>query len=98
MRKSEALQLLQESRAKIDLIDEKILNLISKRTSLARKIIKAKIVLGMDILDPEREKQIEEKTRKIARENKIDEDKLIKIMRILTELNKMEQEQILRRK
>ena len=98
MRKSEALQLLQESRAKIDLIDEKILNLISKRTSLARKIIKAKIVLGMDILDPEREKQIEEKTRKIARENKIDEGKLIKIMRILTELNKMEQEQILRRK
>mgnify|MGYP001248787227 FL=1 len=98
MRKSEALQLLQESRAKIDLIDEKILNLISKRTSLARKIIKAKIVLGMDILDPEREKQIEEKTRKIARENKIDEDKLIKIMKILTELNKMEQEQILRRK
>jgi chorismate mutase len=98
MRKSEALQLLQESRTKIDTIDEKILNLISKRTSLARKIIKAKIVLGMDILDPEREKQIEEKTRKIARENKIDEDKLIKIMRILTELNKMEQEQILRRK
>lgn len=98
MRKSEAMQLLKESREKIDLIDEQILNLISKRTSLARKIIKAKMALDMDIWDPEREKQIEEKTRKIARENKIDEGKLIKVMRILTELNKMEQEQILRRK
>lgn len=98
MKKSEAMQLLKESRKKIDNIDEKILNLISERTSLARKIIKAKIALNMDIWDPEREKQIEEKTRKIARENKIDENKLIKIMRILTELNKMEQEQILRRK
>ncbi|MDI3484633.1 MAG: chorismate mutase [Methanobacteriaceae archaeon] len=98
MKKSEAMQLLKESREKIDNIDEKILNLISERTSLARKIIKAKIALNMDIWDPEREKQIEEKTRKIARENKIDENKLIKIMRILTELNKMEQEQILRRK
>ncbi|HHW17179.1 MAG TPA: chorismate mutase [Methanothermobacter sp.] len=92
------MKLLKESREKIDLIDEKILNLISERTSLARKIIKAKIALNMDIWDPAREKQIEEKTRKIARENKIDEGKLIKIMRILTELNKMEQEQILRRK
>ncbi|BDH79200.1 chorismate mutase [Methanothermobacter tenebrarum] len=98
MKKSEAMKLLKESREKIDLIDEKILNLISERTSLARKIIKAKIALNMDIWDPAREKQIEEKTRKIARENKIDEGKLIKIMRILTELNKMEQEQILRRK
>lgn len=98
MKKSEAMQLLKESRKKIDNIDEKILNLISERTSLARKIIKAKIALNMDIWDPEREKQIEQKTRKIARENKIDENKLIKIMRILTELNKMEQEQILRRK
>lgn len=98
MKKSEAMQLLKESRKKIDNIDEKILNLISERTSLAVKIIKAKIALDMDIWDPEREKQIEQKTRKIARENKIDENKLIKIMRILTELNKMEQEQILRRK
>jgi len=98
MKKSEAMQLLKESRKKIDNIDEKILNLISERTSLARKIIKAKIALDMDIWDPEREKQIEQKTRKIARKNKIDENKLIKIMRILTELNKMEQEQILRRK
>ncbi|HIH61444.1 MAG TPA: chorismate mutase [Methanobacteriales archaeon] len=98
MKKSEAMQLLKESRKKIDNIDEKILNLISERTSLARKIIKAKMALNMDIWDPEREKQIEQKTRKIARENKIDENKLIKIMRILTELNKMEQEQILRRK
>ncbi|NPV64859.1 MAG: chorismate mutase [Methanobacteriaceae archaeon] len=92
------MKLLKKSREKIDLIDEKILELISERTSLARNIIKAKMVLDMDIWDPEREKQIEEKTRQIARENRIDEDKLIKIMRILTELNKMEQEQILRRK
>ncbi len=98
MDKSQAFKLLRRYREEIDAIDDKILDLISKRTSLANKIIEAKIVLGMDILNLEREKQIEERTRKIARKNRIDEDKLIEIMKILTELNKREQEQILRRK
>ncbi|MCK9150862.1 chorismate mutase [Methanobacterium alcaliphilum] len=96
MDKSHALKLLHESREQIDIIDEEILNLISKRTSLAREIIKSKIILGMEIQDKEREAHIHEKTRRIARENKIDEEKLSQIMRILTDINKKEQEQILK--
>lgn len=51
----------------------------------------------MDILDPERERQIIERTRKIAGENGINEDKLVQLMKILMDLNKNEQKELLRR-
>ena len=49
MNKSEALKLLNNSRDKIDQIDDEIFNLIIKRTSLAKDIATAKMVLGKDI-------------------------------------------------
>ena len=49
--KAEALKILHESRDKIDGIDEEIISLIKKRTSLAGDIVNAKLVLGMDIED-----------------------------------------------
>ncbi len=98
MDESQALKLLQESREKIDIIDTEIITLISKRTDLAKKIIDAKIILGMEIQDKKREEHIHEKTRKIAREFQIDEDMLSQIMKILTDINKKKQEQLLRRK
>lgn len=98
MDKSQAEKLLQESREKIDIIDTEILTLISERTALAKKIINAKVILGMEIQDKKREEHIHMKTRKIAREFQIDEDMLSQIMKILTDINKKEQEQLLRRK
>ncbi|MDP2837265.1 MAG: chorismate mutase [Methanobacteriaceae archaeon] len=98
MDESQAQKLLQESREKIDIIDTEIITLISKRTDLAKKIINAKIILGMEIQDKKREEHIHMKTRKIAREFQIDEDMLSQIMKILTDINKKEQEQLLRRK
>ncbi len=98
MDESQAQKLLQESREKIDIIDTEILTLISKRTDLAKKIINAKVILGMEIQDKKREEHIHMKTRKIAREFQIDEDMLSQIMKILTDINKKEQEQLLRRK
>jgi chorismate mutase len=98
MDESQAQKLLQESREKIDIIDTEIITLISKRTDLAKKIIDAKIILGMEIQDKKREEHIHMKTRKIAREFQIDEDMLSQIMKILTDINKKEQEQLLRRK
>jgi chorismate mutase len=95
---SHALKLLQKSREQIDVIDEEILTLIAKRTSMARDVINAKIVLDIELQDNKREEYIENKTRRLARENNIDEDKLSQIMKILIDLNKKEQEQILRRK
>ncbi len=98
MDKSDALRLLEKSRKEIDRIDEEILYLISERTSLARDVANAKIVLDMDIEDKKREYYIQEKTKKIAEINSIEEEYLSKVMEILTDLNKNEQEKILRRK
>ena len=97
MDESRAREILRRSRQKIDGIDRDILDLISSRISLAREIAEAKGVLGMEILDPERELQIIERTRKIARENGIDENKLTELMKILMDLSKTEQKEMLRR-
>lgn len=97
MDRAEALRLLQDSRKKIDEMDEEIINLIAKRTSLARDIFNAKIVLGMEIEDKKREAYIHEKIKEIARKKNIDEVSLTRIMKILTDINKKEQEKMLRR-
>ncbi|HML05985.1 MAG TPA: chorismate mutase [Methanobacterium sp.] len=94
---AEALKILQESREKIDGIDEEIISLITKRTSLARDIVNAKLVLGMEIEDKKREDYIQDKTKRIAEQKQLDENCLKKIMKILTDLSKKEQEKILRR-
>ncbi|SCG85326.1 chorismate mutase [Methanobacterium congolense] len=97
MDREEALRLLQDSRNKIDEMDEEIINLIERRTSLARDILNAKIVLGIEIEDKKREAFIQEKIKEIAREKKIDEVSLTRIMKILASMSKREQEKILRR-
>jgi len=96
--KSEAFKILHQSRDKIDGIDEEIISLIKKRTSLAGDIVNAKLVLGMDIEDKKREDYIRDNTKKIAEQKNIDEKYVKKIMKILTDLSKKEQEEILRRK
>ncbi len=95
--KAEALNILHESREKIDGIDEEIISLIIERTSLAENILNAKLVLGMDIEDKKREDYIQDKTKRIAEQKDIDENCLKKIMKILTDLSKKEQKEILRR-
>lgn len=98
MDRAEALKVLQESRVAIDKIDEELIYLIEKRTSLARDIVNAKIALGMDIEDKKREDYIQDKIKKISNQNEMDGDLINKIMKILMDLNKKEQEKILRRK
>jgi chorismate mutase len=95
--KSEALKLLHDSRNKIDQIDDEIIDLIQKRTSLAKNIATAKMVLDKNVEDKEREDYIQHKIREIAREKNIDEISLQKKIKILTDLSKIEQEKILRR-
>lgn len=97
MNREEALKLLQDSREEIDEIDELIIELIIKRTAMAQEIGTAKKVLNRDIENTEREDYIQEKIKKIAKKKKINENSLLKIMDILMELNKSEQEKILRR-
>ncbi|MTK64188.1 MAG: chorismate mutase [Methanobacterium sp.] len=97
MDKEEASRLLQESRTKIDEMDEILIDLVEKRTLLARDIVNAKLVLGIEIEDKKREAYIHEKIKQIAREKNIDEVSLTSIIKILTDMSKKEQKKILRR-
>jgi chorismate mutase len=95
--REEASRLLQNSRIKIDEMDEMLIDLIEKRTSIARDIVKAKMVLGIEIEDKKREEYIQLKIKEIASEKKIDEVSLTRIIKILTDMSKEEQKKILRR-
>ena len=97
MDREEASRMLQNSRKKIDEMDEMLIDLIEKRTSLARDIVKAKIVLGIEIEYKNREEYIQDKIKEIARKKKIDEVSLTRIIKILTDMSKEEQKKILRR-
>ena len=97
MDREEASRLLQNSRIKIDEMDEMLIDLIEKRTSIARDIVKAKMVLGIEIEDKKREEYIQLKIKEIASEKKIDEVSLTRIIKILTDMSKEEQKKILRR-
>ena len=96
--KHEAQNILKNSREEIDKIDNEIINLISKRTLLAKDIINAKIFLDMDIYDENREKVIYDKVSRLAIDKNIDKNILIKIMNQLTKLSKDQQKEILKRK
>ncbi len=97
MDRTQALKLLENSRNKIDAIDDEIIDLIVERTSLARDIATAKNTLNKDIKDTTREEYIQQKIKKIAKKKNINEVSLKKIMDILIDLSKYEQEKILRR-
>ena len=98
MDRAKALKVLEESRVAIDKIDEELICLIEKRTSLALDIASAKMALGIPIEDKKREDYIQDKIKKISKQKEIDGDLINKIMKILMDLNKKEQEKILRRK
>jgi chorismate mutase len=93
--KEDAEKLLNDSRETINKIDQEIINLISKRTSLASDIVSAKIFLNREIFDEKREKLIYEKVKKLAIEKNIDEDIILKIFKSLLDLNKIAQKELL---
>ena len=95
--KEEAEILLEESRKRIDEIDNQLFDLISERTSLAKDIALSKDYLGMPIYDKGREELIHQKIRGMAKENNLDEDIIDQIIDMLTILSKNKQKEILRR-
>ena len=84
---------LAEIRKKIDEIDNNILKLIAERNSLAKDIANIKNQLGIPINDPEREKYIYDRIRKLCKEHNVDENIGVKIFQILIEHNKALQKQ-----
>ena len=93
----EARILLEESRMRIDEIDNELCDLISERTSLAKGIVFSKQYLGMPIYDESREKAVHEKIEKLAKEKDLDVVIIDQIVNMLTILSKNEQKEILRR-
>ncbi|RBQ24490.1 Chorismate mutase [Candidatus Methanobinarius endosymbioticus] len=94
-------KILEDSRKEIDRVDNELIDLIHKRTSLGNDIVTAKIALNMDIYDEKRENIIHEKTIKIANEKILNDDtknSIIQIMNILTSLSKTEQKKIINKK
>ena len=93
----DALKLLEESRNRIDEIDNELFDLISQRTSLAKDIVLAKDYLGMPIYDKTREAIVHEKIERLSQEKGLDVDIIDQIVNMLTILSKNEQKEILRR-
>jgi len=93
-----ARNILQDSRKEIDQIDNELIDLIQKRTSLANDIVLSKLTLNMDIFDPKREKIIREKIEKVVVEENLNnntKNALIDIMDILINLSKQQQKEII---
>ena len=92
----EARILLEESRMRIDEIDNELCDLISERTSLAKGIVFSKQYLGMPIYDESREKAVHEKIEKLAKEKDLDVVIIDQIVNMLTILSKNEQKEIIK--
>ena len=91
-------KILHSSRKEIDQIDSEIIDLIQRRTSLAKDIVLSKLALDMDILDDSREKLIYEKLEKLANDKNLNQNtknSVFQIMDILINLSKKEQEEII---
>ncbi|MEP7352847.1 MAG: chorismate mutase [Acidobacteriota bacterium] len=56
--KEEAQRLLSDSRAKIDSLDRKIVDLLNQRTLMVEDIGRAKTALGTPVLEPRREENV----------------------------------------
>jgi prephenate dehydrogenase len=82
---------LKETREHIDALDREIVELLSRRTQLARRAARAKATLGAPVLDPTREAQILEKRRAWAGEVGLEPDGLDDIFRAIIRVSRSAQ-------
>jgi chorismate mutase len=83
---------IEDWRAKIDELDQRLLKLLSERAEYVLAVGKIKNERNMEVFDPERERQI---IRSILRENKgpLDEDALRRIFQcVIDECRRIENE------
>lgn len=95
MDKIEAENLLNKSREKLDIIDEKLISLIIERTSLAGDIANSKKVLKKDLSDPERENIIHERISRLIEDKDVNKECVFEIFNILFAMSKEEQKKYL---
>ena len=78
---------LREVRAKIEKLDNHILNLIEQRTALARDVLEAKKAEGKAINDVEQNKIVLDRVANAATERGLDGEEVKRIFEILIKMN-----------
>ncbi|VVB88891.1 Chorismate mutase [uncultured archaeon] len=78
---------LREVRAKIEMIDVQMLDLIEQRTELARDVLEAKRAVKMPINDVEQNKMVLNRAANSATERGLDGESVKRIFEILIKMN-----------
>ena len=82
---------LDELRRDIDRVDEVLVRLLNERARCACEVGKLKKELGIDVYQPEREKQVIEHVRSIAVEGPLGPDAIARLFeRIIDEARRLE--------
>ncbi len=78
---------LKEVRARIEKLDNQILELVEQRTGLAKDVLDAKKTAGMPINDVEQNRVVLERVANAATERGLDGDQVKRIFEILIQMN-----------
>ncbi len=78
---------LKEVRARIEKLDNQILDLIEQRTSLAKDVLEAKKAEGKEINDVDQNKVVLDRVANAATERGLDGDAVKRIFDILIKMN-----------
>ncbi len=78
---------LREVRARIEKLDNQILNLIEQRTALAKDVLEAKKAEGKAINDVEQSKLVLDRVANAATERGLDGEEVKRIFEILIKMN-----------
>jgi chorismate mutase-like protein len=86
---------LDELREDIDRVDEVLVRLLNERARVACEIGKVKKQLGVDIYQPDREKQVLAHVRGIAAEGPLGSDAIARLFeRIIDEARRLERQMV----
>ena len=83
---------IESLRREINSIDDNILELLSKRKRAVRKIAAIKKKLIMPIADNDREQQIIERLKMLAKEKRLNEEVIASLYKIIIKNSREEQE------
>jgi chorismate mutase len=83
---------LDDLRKEIDALNRELVELLVKRTEVARKIARIKKEAQLPILDADREKKIKDEMRSLARAGRISASFIEEIFDLLLEYTRLEME------
>ena len=84
--------MIEKLRKEIDSIDNSIIELLSKRKSIVKKIAGIKKQENKPVIDKEREQEIIHRLKKLSKENGLDENFIESIYEIIINNSRNEQE------